>query len=260
MCAKFNPDYFYDFSYVERQDDVFFYLDMAKKYGQKGILEIGCGTGRVLLRTAELGINIDGIDPNKRRIQQCKKSLKEILASSKNLSCSVSANIIQNYKTDKKYSLATMPFRVFQHLLTPEEQEDTIRCVHNNLTDKGVFVFDIFNPDIKMLASDTYLQEFGEEHFVANNGLKFTRKDRVIERDYFKQIQSSEEIFEFILNGKNKKIIDKYTTRYSFKSEIENMLKHTGFKILNVYGNFDKSGFGKTQYPGDLIFVAQKIK
>lgn len=260
MGNKFNYDYFYDFAWVERQDDINFYLDIAKQFGKKGVLEIGCGTGRVLLKTAELGINIDGIDPNKRRITICKKALKPILKLNPQLKCSVSNNIIQDYQTNKKYSLATMPFRVFQHLLTTEAQEDTLIKIRNKLMSKGILVFDIFNPDIKMLANDEYKQEFGEEEHFADYGLKFTKKDKIVKRDYFKQLQFSEEIFEFNLDGKKKKIIDRYTTRYSFKSEIENLLKYVGFKVLNVYGGFDKSDFGKIKYPGDLIFVAQKTK
>jgi 2-polyprenyl-3-methyl-5-hydroxy-6-metoxy-1,4-benzoquinol methylase len=38
-----------------------FYVDLAKRSGGP-VLEIGCGTGRVLLSIAREGIEIDGVD------------------------------------------------------------------------------------------------------------------------------------------------------------------------------------------------------
>ena len=39
-----------------------FYLDLARKYGQGGVVDIACGTGAVLLYLAERGISVDGTD------------------------------------------------------------------------------------------------------------------------------------------------------------------------------------------------------
>lgn len=260
MNQKFNYDYFYDFSYAERTSDVNFYIDVARQYGAKGVLEIGCGTGRVLCEIAKEGINIDGIDPNSNRIKLCQRYMKPIVKQNPKLKSDISTNTIQTYKSSKKYSLITMPFRVFQHLLTPQAQEDTVQHIKDYLIPGGIFVFDIFNPNIKMLADDKFKQEFGAEQYVTKSGIRFVRKDRIDHRDYFNQLQFAEEIFEFELNGKTYKIVDKYTTRYSFKNEIELLLKYTGFQLLTIYGDFHKKEFGQAEYPGDLIFVAQKSR
>ena len=39
-----------------------FYLELANKYGQNGVVDIACGTGAVLLYLAEHGIDVDGTD------------------------------------------------------------------------------------------------------------------------------------------------------------------------------------------------------
>lgn len=39
-----------------------FYLELAKKYGSKGTIDIACGTGAVLLYLAKYGIDIEGTD------------------------------------------------------------------------------------------------------------------------------------------------------------------------------------------------------
>lgn len=37
-----------------------FYLELARKYGSGGVVDIACGTGAVLLYLAEHGIDVDG--------------------------------------------------------------------------------------------------------------------------------------------------------------------------------------------------------
>ena len=39
-----------------------FYLELARKYGAGGVVDVACGTGAVLLYLAQRGIEIDGTD------------------------------------------------------------------------------------------------------------------------------------------------------------------------------------------------------
>jgi ubiquinone/menaquinone biosynthesis C-methylase UbiE len=44
-----------------RLRDIPFYLEVAKSV-RGGVLEVGCGTGRVLLAVARAGVQVDGLD------------------------------------------------------------------------------------------------------------------------------------------------------------------------------------------------------
>ena len=92
-----------------------------------------------------------------------------------------------------------------------------------------------------------------------NDYMPFVRKDRIADRDYFKQLQFCEEIYEFDDGGKHHKIVNKYITRYTFKPELENLLKYMGFEVLETYGDFKGTEFGKTPYAGDIIMFS-KVK
>jgi hypothetical protein len=47
--------------------------------------------------------------------------------------------------------------------------------------------------------------------------------------------------------------------RYLFRFEAEHLLARAGFKVEQLYADYDKSPFG-SKYPGELIFVARKAK
>ena len=52
---------FYDLDYDSFQDDVAFYLGLAEHTGGP-LLELGCGTGRLLIPLARAGFEITGVD------------------------------------------------------------------------------------------------------------------------------------------------------------------------------------------------------
>ena len=66
---------FYDYvaPYRERQD-VAFFVQMARDSGGP-VLEIGCGTGRVLIPTAQAATEIVGLDASPAMLARCREKL-----------------------------------------------------------------------------------------------------------------------------------------------------------------------------------------
>ncbi|PJF40401.1 MAG: class I SAM-dependent methyltransferase, partial [Chloroflexi bacterium] len=52
---------FYDAENQDKTEDLLFYSELADEYGGP-ILDVGCGTGRVMLHLAQEGHTIHGID------------------------------------------------------------------------------------------------------------------------------------------------------------------------------------------------------
>src|SRR5205809_612339 len=59
--------------YRDRQD-VAFFVDAAKTAGGR-VLEVGCGTGRVLIPTARAGVGITGLDLSEHMLAVCRERL-----------------------------------------------------------------------------------------------------------------------------------------------------------------------------------------
>jgi len=242
--------------YRERQD-VNFFVEMAQRSGGP-VLELGCGTGRVLIPTAESGIEIVGLDASPLMLSVCREKL---LSQSNNVQSKVTSLIqgdMRDFELGRKFSLVTIPFRPFQHLLTVEDQMSCLGNIRRHLVNGGKMVLDIFNPSLPHLADEGYLQEHGEEpEFVTPDGRRVVRRARIVSRDYFNQVTQNELIYNVTHpNARVERLVHRFPMRYLFKFEAEHLLARCGFGVEAVYADYDRSPYG-SKYPGELIFVVK---
>ena len=249
---------FYDLvvPYRERED-VNFFVEMAQQSGGP-VLELGCGTGRVLIPTARSGIEIVGLDASPFMLSVCREKL---LSESNDVRARVSGLVqgdMRSFKLDREFNLVTIPFRPFQHLLTVEDQISCLENVRRHLMAGGKLVLDLFNPSLPLLADDQLLQEHGEEpEFTTEDGRRVVRRARIASRDYFNQITQNELIYYVTHpDGRQEQFVHRFPMRYLFKFEVEHLLARYDFGIEAVYADYDKSPYG-SKYPGELIFVAR---
>ena len=68
---------YYDAAYAAKQDlvDAPFYVELARKHGGP-VLEVGCGTGRLLLPIAREGIEIHGVDNSPAMLKVLKTHIE----------------------------------------------------------------------------------------------------------------------------------------------------------------------------------------
>jgi SAM-dependent methyltransferase len=249
---------FYDYvvPYQTRQD-VTFFVEAAQASGGP-VLEVGCGTGRVLLPTARAGINIYGIDLSPYMLDICKRRLEQEPVEVQNRVQLDQADM-RDFDLGQIFKLIMIPFRPFQHLIEVEDQIACLHCIHRHLADDGRFILDLFNPFLPALARDVTGEEQGDEpEFTMPDGRRVLRRNRVVKRDVFKQYQDVELIY-YITHpaGHTERHVHAFPMRYLFRHEVEHLLARCGFEIEALYADYDKSPYG-SKYPGELIFVAKK--
>jgi SAM-dependent methyltransferase len=250
---------FYDYvvPYRERRD-LDFWVEMAQESGGP-VLEMGCGTGRVLIRIARAGVGITGLDLSGRMLDLCREHLSRETRDVQQRVQLVQADMA-HFSLGRQFALVTAPFRSFQHLLEVEEQVSCLECAHRHLAPGGRLVLDVFNPSMPQLVEERYLHEYGEEpEFQMPDGRRIVRRNRVVSRDYFNQTIEGEFIYQIAHpDGRQERKLQRFQMRYLFKYEMEHLLARCGFSVSQVFADFKKSPYG-SQYPGDLIFVARKI-
>ena len=238
--------------------DVAFFVEAAQKSGSP-MLEIGCGTGRILIPTARAGIDIVGLDLSERMLAVCQEQLLKTPQEVQNRVQLVQSDM-REFKLPQRFKLVTAPFRPFQHLTTVEDQLSCLKCIHRHLVLEGTLILDLFNPSLPALTNQNVGDELGDEpEFVMPDGRRVLRRYRTVERDYFNQINYVELIYYVITpDGDTERLVHAFPMRYLFRFEVEHLLARTGFEVEAIYADFDKSPYG-SKYPGELIVVARKV-
>jgi len=136
--------------------DAPFYLGLAKESGGP-VLEIGCGTGRVLLPIARAGIEIHGVDNSLPMLG----ILREKLAredSPVRARVSLNPGDMRDFRLNRRFALVTIPFRPMQHMYTVEDQRKALISAAAHVAEPGLIAFDVFYPRF-----DRLFRGLGEE-------------------------------------------------------------------------------------------------
>ena len=132
----------YDAVYADR-DDRAFWAAMAPADG--AILELACGTGRVLLPLARAGHEIVGLDLSAQMVERCRAHLADEPAAVRERVRLVQADMT-SFELGRRFALVTSPFRGFQHVTSVERQLACLGRCHAHLASHGRLVLDLFNP------------------------------------------------------------------------------------------------------------------
>lgn len=240
--------------YRERPDVDFFQQEALVSGGP--VLEVGCGTGRVLLPTARSGISITGLDLSSHMLDVCRRALQRESREVQERVTLVEGDM-RDFDLGQKFNLITTPFRPFQHLLTVEDQLRCLASIRRHLAPDGVFILDIFNPSLTGITANNIDQEVGEEpEFTTPEGIKVRRYNKTKARDHYRQILDVELIYYLTYpDGREERIVHAFQMRYLFRFEAEHLLVRAGFQVLDLFSDYHKNPYGAL-YPGELIFRA----
>ena len=250
---------FYDATVPYRKrEDVTFFVDMACESGGP-VLELGCGTGRVLIPTARAGFEITGLDASPAMLKVCQRSLAREPEDVRDRVTLVQGDM-RNFGLDEGFALVTLPFRPFQHLLEVEDQIACLSCIHAHLNPGGLLILDLFNPMIERLTEAKYPTEFElEPPATLEDGSEMVRSSRMIAPDIARQCIDIELRHDITFpDGRKEQYVENMTLRYFFRYEVEHLLARCGFEVENLYADYARTPFGEI-YPSELLFVARKI-
>lgn len=249
---------FYDHVPAYRQlRDLAFYDELARREGG-GVLELGCGTGRVLIPLARAGHAVLGLDSSAPMISLCREKLMGEPEPVRERARLMIADM-RRFDVGRSFRLAIVAFRSFQHLLAVEDQRACLECTRRHLLDGGLLVLNLFNPDLGRLTDERRGDEQGDEQpFELPDGRRVRRTWRNPGVDLFNQILDCELIYHVIHpGGREERLVHSFPIRYLFRYEAEHLLARSGFEVEDVYADFDRSPVG-SRVPGELIFLARK--
>ena len=126
-------------SYTE---DLPFWLELAAQAGDP-VLELGCGTGRVLIPLAQAGYHTVGLDHDLSMLKFLQASIG---LQESHVLLLVAADICR-FNLSAKFPLIILPCNTFSTLNT-EQRVACLRCVGRHLSEDGVFAVSLPNPEL----------------------------------------------------------------------------------------------------------------
>ena len=236
----------YDSVYAVVRDpsgDSAFYHSMAAETGGP-LLELGCGTGRVLLDSAATGVECVGLDAS----QEMLDVLRE-----KNPPENVSLvhGRIEDFDLGcDRFRLITAPFRALQHLLDPHSQLAALRNIHRHLTSEGVFVFDVFDPKLDAMAVEKEPEVLDATFEYQGDEM---RRYVTVARDLSTQVMA----LTFRFEGDNADLVGStlFHMRWYYRYEVEHLLARAGFEDVTFYRDFARTPWSSGS---EIVVVARR--
>ncbi len=238
--------------------DVQFYVEEAAKAGSP-VMELACGTGRVLIQVAQSGVEIVGVDRSEDMIAAAREKLASLDSDAGGRVDLVHGDM-RSFYVDRKFKLIMIPYRSFCHLLTVADQRRSLERIHAHLEKDGMLILNLFDPRLDLLTDDqnqmeTPLRkhlEFDDERS-GNRVVVWATRTYDLQR----QVLTEDRVFEE-LDGSGKMVSRSYSDlvlRYTFRYEMEHLLALSGFQIEALYGDFQRRPF---RYGGEQVWVARR--
>lgn len=246
---------FYDAYFTGLEGEVDFYIEEALDSGGS-VLELGCGTGRVLLPIARAGVEIVGVDIAESLLGVLRKKLAAEDPALRDRVEIFEANMC-TLELGRHFAAVLVPYRTFQHLLDPIDQQQALRCIGEHLEPGGRLIFNTFDP-LAELVRDGFNApvrrdlDFVDAHTGHRISVYYSRQ-----ADPEVQVVEQEVVFEeFAPTGQSLgRQVSLLQLRWTPQGEMRYLLERCGFSVEALYGDFDgapHAGFG------EQIWIASK--
>ena len=231
---------FYDAENGDKTDDLIMYSRLAAA-GVDGIVDVGCGTGRVLIHLAQQGYRVHGIENDARMLDRIEQKLK-LLAHLHETVSYVRGDVL-NHQWDRDFGLILLTYNALMHFHQQEQQIALLQKLRRCLADDGTMVIDLPNSGPAFASEDRDTMTL-ERSFLDPETGHLIMLQSVSYIDRATQILSVEWIYDEIDgDGAMKRLIAPHRLRYYFLPELQLLLERCGFVVREVYGDTDSAPY-----------------
>jgi SAM-dependent methyltransferase len=215
-------------------EDVDFYVAEARKAGGP-VVELGVGTGRIAVPTAQAGVAVIGVDSSEGMLEVCRARAEQAGVAQL---LDLRVGDLREPPVTERVQLVTCPFRALLHVQSDDERARALRAIHGLLVPEGRFVFDVFAPSREDV-EDTHGRWLEREPGI------WERADWDLDRRVL-TLSVRGEAGETLMH-----------LAWQTPEEWRRLLKEAGFEVLACYGWFDMQPY---QGGEDSVWIARRPK
>ncbi|MCI0744870.1 MAG: class I SAM-dependent methyltransferase [Verrucomicrobia subdivision 3 bacterium] len=211
-----------------------FYVGLAKA-ARGPVLDVACGTGRILIPCLKAGVDVEGLDLFPAMLTRLREK-----ASALGFNPTLHQADMAKFRLSRRYALIMIPFNAFPHNLTTDDQLACLQTCREHLQPGGLLAFDTVFPGLHWIGTTSGTRVLEGEIAHPDTGLPVRMWDtRTFER--VQQLQHSYNEVE-VLDAARKVVAtfpSKTTLRWIYKPEMELLLRTAGFARWQILGDFD---------------------
>jgi SAM-dependent methyltransferase len=239
--------------------DVPLYTEVALESGGR-VLELACGTGRVLLPLLRAGARVVGVDASPSMLRIARRKLaaepRNVAERAHLVEGDMRRFDVDSLDAQNAFDFALIAVKSFAYLQTPEDQLACLRTIHRHLRPGGRLAIDLLHPTPAWLGEPVGSLHQDLCQAVSDGGLVH-RIESVAALDLAAQVKVIRSMYELIAaDGTVRKRVVEWPFRYTYRYEAQYLLERAGFVVEDVYGGYDRRPFA-----GDdraMVFVARR--
>lgn len=193
------------------------------------VLELACGTGRLLIPIAESDVTIHGLDSSQDMLDILERKATKL----KSKGIELHNQIMEDFSLPTKYDAIFVAGGSFQLLTSSENALNSLMCVLDHLSDNGFLLADIFIPWDSII-----VQKRNDYHVTRDVVRPDGKRSIVLERfeiDIPKQVKRGTYRYEFYDQEQlTDCITDDLSIRWYWKDEFLSLLTKAGFSKIDV--------------------------
>jgi len=231
---------YYDAETGGKTDDLILYSQLAEEYGAP-ILDVGCGTGRVLLHLGQEGYPVHGVDDSAQMLERLERKLTAFPSLRDTIT--YTQDDIFEYTSENKFKLTLLTYNALMHFHEQDAQIKLLKHLHTLTDSDGLLVTDLPNAGETFATQDSDSIIY-DRSFIEPESGQMVMLQSTSYLDRTTQLLRVNWIYDEIQrDGTVKRLVVPHILRYYFYSEMKLLLQVSGFEIVDVFGDTDESDF-----------------
>jgi len=237
--------------------DLPLYLELARTQGRR-VLEVACGSGRVLVPLVRAGCDVVGIDvsPHMLALARAKLETQSIASGGAQF---VRADM-RDFRLERAdFDLAISAVKSLAYLTERDDQLRCLRTIAAHLRRGGVLAIDFLHPRPEWVGAATGSMQHDLLQRVPERGFTLSRVESVVSTDLARQVRVIRSAYE-VIDDRGAVVTKRFVEwpyRWTYRFEAEHLLERAGFAIQGVYGGYQREPF--TSSSPAMVFLATRL-
>ena len=216
-------------------EDRKFYLELIRESGTP-VLDVGCGTGRLLLDYLSQGIDIDGMDISPEMLDLCRQKAEAI-----GLKPALYESPMESMRLPRHYQTILVPSSSFQLVLDPSSADAVLQRLFTHLLPGGTLVMPFM---LLWKRGESFVwswHQTGEKVRLGDGAIMRRWSQSRFDPDT--QLEHTEDRYEVIKDGitiSNEYHVRSPATREYTQGQAQDLFTKTGFVDITIYKGFTR--------------------